>query len=94
MTTSAGLERRPCYTSPAKAHTDFDCCPAERMTPAERAHLQQLGRLSAILWADMLKRRLSFAQVDKLARVACGRKWCDFENVADYESTIRRIRLP
>lgn len=47
-----------------------------------------LAKLSAEMTALMEKLNLSFKQVDKIAVMACGRKWADFQGEDDYTKTI------
>jgi len=59
--------------------------------PLSKEELASLGGLSAKLEGLRQSRGLSPAALDKVAKVACGRRPCDFAGAADYDATIAAV---
>lgn len=55
------------------------------------SEVRECVHLSGVLNRIRKQRRMTFAQVDRVAVTACGRRWCDFTGVSDYEKSLRAV---
>lgn len=53
--------------------------------------LRQMSHASHVLNRLRIEAGLTYAQVDALAKAACGKRWCDFTTLEHYDAATRAV---